>query len=688
MSTSPVRERLEEKLAQRPSREEVQRAHSPKHARPVDPAISAAANVLESKFAQRPSREEFKDKHLVPEKFVGEVSPGLYRPGMDLEKHLLQRPRDPRELERLGIVAEGEFEADPSTVEEQKRIKKQELMLTLEQHLVERPSKSEQAKQLSPRFNSDLDNSLRPAAFDLESKLQMRVDPEYLERHHVSHFSRDMDPSLQPTAFDLEQKLARRPMDPAELERRRIAMEGELTGDAEEAVRRASDKQHELKDTLESRLAHRPSPEEFKRTRGTSFSRDVDPSLQPLAANMEKWLKQRPLPEEVEKSDLMHHFAASVDQSLQPAAVDLEKRLAARPKSPKELEKRGIAREGEFEVDPGLVESRERLKKEQLKLTLDKHLAEKPSHRSQVEQLSPRFATDVDTSIRGVAFDLENRLKVRPSKEELSTHHVTPTFAHSLDPTLQSNAVDLEKLLAKRTANPHELEQRGIIHEGELEEEDPSTVQEKEREAWEARKRELEVLVVGRPSPQQFKQQMSPRFASDLDPSLQGTAVDLETVLSKRPGPEVLHARGLVPEFAAPLDGSLQGAALQLEKKLGQRASPRELEHRRIVSEGEFEKDQETLSAEAEERRQQQARDLESKLLNRVDREELQRRGIAKAEDFTMDRSLAQAAENLARQQQRDQFNHKYKESVEAHSLGSVALDPSSTSSPPEKESE
>ena len=68
--------------------------------------------------------------------------------------------------------------------------------------------------------------------------------------------------------------------------------------------------------------------------------------------------------------------------------------------------------EGEFEVDPGLVESRERLKKEQLKLTLDKHLAEKPSHRSQVEQLSPRFATDVDTSIRGVAFDLENRLKV------------------------------------------------------------------------------------------------------------------------------------------------------------------------------------------------------------------------------------------------------------------------------------
>lgn len=68
---------------------------------------------------------------------------------------------------------EGEFEADPSTVEEQKRIKKQELMLTLEQHLVERPSKSEQAKQLSPRFNSDLDNSLRPAAFDLESKLQM-----------------------------------------------------------------------------------------------------------------------------------------------------------------------------------------------------------------------------------------------------------------------------------------------------------------------------------------------------------------------------------------------------------------------------------------------------------------------------------------------------------------------------------
>ena len=48
------------------------------------------------------------------------------------------------------------------------------------------------------------------------------------------------------------------------------------------------------------------------------------------------------------------------------------------------------------------------------------------------------------------------------------------------------------------------------------------------------------------------------------------------------------------------------------------------------LPEGEFEKDQETLSAEAEERRQQQARDLESKLLNRVDREELQRRGIAK----------------------------------------------------------
>ena len=72
-----------------------------------------------------------------------------------------------------------------------------------------------------------------------------------------------------------------------------------------------------------------------------------------------------------------------------------------------------------------------------------------------------------------------------------------------------------------------------LSSEGELEEEDPSTVQEKEREAWEARKRELEVLVVGRPSPQQFKQQMSPRFASDLDPSLQGTAVDLETVLSK-----------------------------------------------------------------------------------------------------------------------------------------------------------
>lgn len=101
-------------------------------------------------------------------------------------------------------------------------------------------------------------------------------------------------------------------MDPAELERRRIAMEGELTGDAEEAVRRASDKQHELKDTLESRLAHRPSPEEFKRTRGTSFSRDVDPSLQPLAANMEKWLKQ------VIFSEFVHGFFCGRVDSVEP----------------------------------------------------------------------------------------------------------------------------------------------------------------------------------------------------------------------------------------------------------------------------------------------------------------------------------------------------------------------------------